>query len=441
MSCIKIHSRTTISLKPFFYAVTFMASILSAKAADWTQYRGPNFDGSSSEKLKISAWPNGEINAVWKVPTRLGFSSFAIANGRSFTIVMEKIDDVNREVCLALDVNTGKKLWSKVLNIAKYDGGGNSGATENKGGDGPRTTPASDGDHVYILDGRLTLHCLDAKTGNNLWIVNLVKKHEAKLIRWQNAAAPIIDNGLIFVCGGGEKQSLLAINKQSGATVWSEESDQMTHTSPIVVDILGERQVVFFTQKGLVSCNIRNGKVLWRATHPFKVSTAASPVVEGDIVYCSAGYGVGAAAFRVSKKDGVYSTTQLWRKPNKLMNHWSTPVCVDGHLYGMFQFKEYGNGPLKCVELATGEIKWSKSGFGPGGVILVDRKLIATTDTGEVVISKATPEDYKEIGRFKAIEGKCWTHAAYSNGQIYVRSTKEGARYDLKGSLGNSRLP
>jgi len=88
--------------------------------------------------------------------------------------------------------------------------------------------------------------------------------------------------------------------------------------------------------------------------------------------------------------------------------------------------------------LATGEIKWSKSGFGPGGVILVDGKLITTSDAGEVVVSKAMPKAYSEIGRFKAIDGKCWTHAAYSNGQIYVRSTKEGVRYDLKGSLGGS---
>jgi outer membrane protein assembly factor BamB len=425
-------------LKLVLHAAALIVSAVSVPAGDWTQYRGPNFDGSSSEKLEISAWPSGGIKAVWRTPTRLGFASFAVAKGRAFTIVMEEVDGVNREVCLSLDGDTGKKLWSQVLNIAKYDGGGNSGTKENKGGDGPRTTPSSDGDRVYILDGRLTLHCLDAQNGSNLWTVNLVKKHKAKSIRWQNAAAPIIDGDLVFVCGGGEKQSLLAINKLSGETAWSGESDQMTHASPIVADIHGERQVVFFTQKGLVSCNTKSGKVLWRAAHPFKVSTAASPIVEGDIVYCSAGYGVGAAAFRVSKKGGEYSTKQLWRKPNKLMNHWSTPVCIDGHLYGMFQFKEYGNGPLKCVELATGEIKWSKSGFGPGGVILVDGKLITTSDAGEVVVSKAMPEAYSEIGRFKAIDGKCWTHAAYSNGQIYVRSTKEGVRYDLKGSLGGS---
>ncbi len=119
----------TNTLKSVLYAAALIISAVSVQAGDWTQYRGPNFDGSSSEKLKITAWPRGGIKVVWRTPTRLGFASFAVAKRRAFTIVMEEIDGVNREVCLALDVNTGKKLWSQVLNIAKYDGGGNSGAT------------------------------------------------------------------------------------------------------------------------------------------------------------------------------------------------------------------------------------------------------------------------------------------------------------------------
>lgn len=417
--------------------ITLLISVIAinsinSHAGDWNQYRGPNFDGSSSEKFSINSWPESEIKPIWKTPTRLGFSSISVANSRVFTIVMENIDGVEREACLALDHNTGKKLWSKILNIAKYDGGGNSGAKNNKGGDGPRTTPSSDGKLVFILDGRLTLHCLDAKNGDKKWTVNLVKKHNAQAIRWQNAATPIIDGNLIFVCGGGEEESLLAFNKITGETVWSSESDKMTHASPIVTEIHGKRQVIFLTQKGLVSCNIKNGNVLWRAKHPFKISTAASPIVENNIVYCSAGYGVGAAAFEINYTSGQYSATQIWKKPNKLMNHWSTPVCIDGHLYGMFQFKEYGDGPLKCVNLKTGEIKWSKSGFGPGGVILVDGKLIATSDSGEVVICDASTNGYSELGRFKAIKGKCWTHGAFSNGQFYMRSTIESARFDLK---------
>ena len=427
------------TLKITLLIVAIITKSIGSHADDWTQYRGPNFDGSSSEKLKIIDWPQTKIKPTWKKPTRLGFSSLSVANSRVFTIVMENIEEVEREACIAINYKTGEKIWSKILNIAKYDGGGNSGAKNNKGGDGPRTTPSCDGERVFILDGRMVLHCLDAENGDKIWSVNLVKKHDAKAIRWQNAAAPIIDGDLIFVCGGGEKQSLLGINKFTGETEWKSESDSMTHASPIVTEIHGERQVIFLTQKGLVSCNVKNGKVLWRASHPFKISTAASPIVEGNIVYCSAGYGVGAAAFEIDYKSGSYTARQLWRKRNKLMNHWSTPVCIDGHLYGMFQFKEYGDGPLKCVDLKNGEIKWAKAGFGPGGVILVDGKLIATSDSGEVVIADASSDKYSELGRFKAIEGKCWTHGAFSNGQFYIRSTKEIARFNFKSFLSSKK--
>ena len=129
----------TNKLKSVLYAAALIVIAVSVQAGDWTQYRGPNFDGSSSEKLEISSWPSDGIRVVWRTPTRLGFASFAVAKDRVFTIVMEEVDGVNREVCLSLDGNTGEKLWSQVLNIAKYDGGGNSGAKDNKGGDGPRT--------------------------------------------------------------------------------------------------------------------------------------------------------------------------------------------------------------------------------------------------------------------------------------------------------------
>ncbi len=425
----------TKQLKLIICLAANIAGPPQTRTADWTQYRGPNHNGTSTEKLTITAWPKEGIRQVWKTETPHGFASFSVTDGRAFTIVMEEVDGINREVCLALDAQTGGKLWSRILNIAKYDGGGNSGAKNNKGGDGPRSTPSSDGERVYVYDARMKLHCFSAADGKAVWTRDLVKEHGAKAIRWQNATAPIVDGDLLFVCGGGKDESLIAINKLSGATVWKTESDLVTHASPIVAEMHGQRQVVFFTQKGLVSCDTLSGELLWRAKHLFKISAAASPIVDGDIVYCSSGYGIGASAFHIGKAGNEYTVKSLWRKPNKLMNHWSTPVCIDGHLYGMFQFKEYGSGPLKCVELATGKVKWSQSGFGPGGVVLVNGHLITTSDSGEVTVSRANPSAYEELGRFKAVNGKCWTHIAYSAGQIYVLRTKEGARYQLAGSL------
>ena len=110
-------------------------------------------------------------------------------------------------------------------------------------------------------------------------------------------------------------------------------------------------------------------------------------VVGGDVVYCAAGYGVGSTAVRITKDGGAFKATELWfSKGNQpVANHWSTPVYHDGHLYGMFSFKEYGTGPLKCVELATGQVKWEKPNFGAGNVILAGDTVLALSDRGELV--------------------------------------------------------
>ena len=144
------------------------------------------------------------------------------------------------------------------------------------------------------------------------------------------------------------------------------------------------------------------------AKFPFKVSTAASPVVAGDLIYCSAGYGVGAGLYKISKKENQFLSSEVWRKKNEMFNHWSTPIHHNGHLYGMFSFKKYGKGPLQCIELESGEVKWSKDGYGPGNVILSGNKLIALSDVGEVAVVEATPSKYKGRGKALSREKASW---------------------------------
>lgn len=405
---------------------------VAVQAADWPQYRGPSHDGKSAESI-AAAVPR----PVWKVPTTGGFSVFSVVGDQAFTLMSRELEGTRREVCVAFDVGTGKELWSTPLGQAKYDGGGDSGTDDNKGGDGPRSTPACDGKLVFVLDARLGLTALDAASGKLLWAKDLVAEHGAKNIQWQNAASPVLDGDRVFVCTGAADGALMAFAKKDGQVLWKGESDAMTHATPVVAEILGLRQVIFFTQKGLVSADVATGKVLWRYPFEYRVSTAASPVVSGDIVYCSAGYDVGSGAARISREGSEFKVTQLWKirgsaaTKAKLLNHWSTPVVKDGHLYGMFSFKEYGKGALKCVEIATGKELWSQPDFGPAGVILAGNHLVALTDRGEVVLIDPQTSGYKELARTKAVDGKCWNNPTVSGGRLFVRSTKEGACLDV----------
>lgn len=398
--------------------------------ADWPQYRGPSHDGKTNSRL-ATAWSAGGPNVVWKTPTPGGFSILAVVGNRAFTVVAREVEGVKHEVCLALDAATGRELWAAPLSPAKYDGGGDAGTPDNKGGDGPRSTPSVAGDRVFVFDSRFKLHCLNAADGRELWTRDLLADYGGKMIGWQNAASPVLEDDRVFVAGGGPGQSLLAFRQADGSVVWKGGTETPTHATPTVATIHGVRQVIFFTQSGLVSCEAASGRVLWRQPYRFSVSTAASPVVEGDLVYCSAGYGVGAGAYRISREGEAWKSAELWRKTgNDLANHWSTPVVRDGHLYGMFSFKEYGKGALKCVELATGREVWSAPGFGPGGVVLAGGVLVALNDRGEVVLVDPQPSGYKEFARVQVVEGKCWNHPTVSGGRIFARSTKEAACLD-----------
>jgi outer membrane protein assembly factor BamB len=413
-----------LSLLLFSFAIVNCLS-----AAEWRQYSGPDGNRISPESVGLTAWPAGGPKTVWKAKVTDGHSSFAVGGGRAATLITRD----GQETCLVLAAHTGKELWAKPVTKAKYDGGGASGAKNNKGGDGPRSTPAIYNGKVYVYSSQLQLVCFDAATGDTAWRVNVQERHDGRLIRWQSAASPVIDGDLVFVPGGGEGQSMLAFNKDSGQKVWGVGEDKMTHATPVVADIHGQRQVIFFTQEGLVAFATTTGKELWRQNFPYKVSSAASPVVYADIVYCSAGYGVGAGACRISNSGNSLSSKMIWRKNGKLPNHWSTPIAKDGYLYGMFSFKEYGNGALKCVDIRTGEEKWAHKGYGPGNVILSGDLLIALSDAGDLTLVKAAPDSYEEVARAHVLGGKCWTTPVLSDGRIYARSTKEATCVDVSG--------
>lgn len=396
------------------------------QAADWPGYRGVNQDGISPETVQVN-WAAHPPKVLWKVPVNTGFSSFAVGGNRAFTQVVRTLNGEPREICVALDAATGAEVWAADLAVGKgYSGGGD--------GDGPRSTPAVSDGLVFVLTPDLVLHALNAQDGKALWTHRLIEEYGAKNISWNSAASPVVEGDLVLVMGGGAGQSLLAFHKKTGEIAWKAESEAITHATPVLATIQGERQVIFYCQSGLVALSVNTGKLLWKYPVKYSGSSAASPVASGDIVYCSAGYGVGGGACRISRQGDSMSATKLWSTPGntEVANHWSTPVCKDGYLYGMFSFKSPGKGPLKCVELATGKVQWTQPGFGQGNVILAGGSLLALADNGDLVAVDPTPQGYKELGRIHAVGGKCWSTPALSNGHLYIRSTQEAVCLDLQ---------
>jgi outer membrane protein assembly factor BamB len=405
-------------------------SCLPLLGADWPQYRGPNHDGTSPEKIALQ-WPAGGLRQVWKTPLKNGFSSFTLGEGKAYTLVTRDFDGGDQETCLALDAATGKELWAVPMGVGSsvYDGGGDTGG----GGDGARSTPSYDDGKVYAFSSRLVLKCLNASDGKEIWSCDLMKEHAGKKIQWESAASPLIDGDLVFVVSGGQGQALLAFDKKDGHVVWKGQDDNMTQSTPVAATILGERQIIFFTSRGLVSVAPKTGAVLWRYAFTSSGGAAGcSPVVSGDIVYISKAYGLGSSACKITKAGDAFVATQLWKVPGAdLANQWSTPVACNGFIYGLTGQTQFGTGPLKCIDAATGAVKWTKPGFGPGGVTLVDGNLLVLSDAGDLVLVKASPDAYTELARSHVLTGKCWNSVAISNGRVYARSIKEGVSVDV----------
>jgi outer membrane protein assembly factor BamB len=336
---------------------------------------------------------------------------------------------------VALDANSGKELWAARVASAKYPGGGDSGAEDNKGGDGPRSTPAASGNRVFVYSSEMVLQCLDANSGKPIWQKDIIKEFGGANIKWKSAMSPVLDGGMVFVAGGGPGQSMIAFKQDTGAVAWKTGDDKMSYATPTLATLQGTRQVIFMMESGLVALEAATGKPLWTFAFPYRTATGCSPVVAGDVVFCTAGYEIGGAACRVTKSGTGFEAREIWRvkSDQPLGSLWSTPVQKDGYLYGMISFKQFARGPLKCVDLNTGAVKWEQAGFGAGQLMLAGKYLVALSDAGEVVIVETSPERYKELARFKAVAGKCWSSPGLNQGRLYVRSTKEGACFDLSG--------
>lgn len=413
----------------------FTLAGFAAAAADWPQYRGPTFNGVSTDRI-TREWTGSVTNPVWLVPVDYALCSLAVSGGRVITQGRRNIGGVEREVCIALNVTNGTELWATEVDNADYPDGGVGPD------DGPRTTPAIIGSSVYVLSSYLKLFRLNATNGSVIWQKDLLALYGGSVINYQNAASPLVDGGRIYVNTGATSSNLMAFNTSDGELVWRSQDEAMTHASPTIATLHGVPQVIFPAQSGLVSLDPQTGAFLWRFNYPFahSLSLATSPVVYDDMVYVNGtdAYGMGSVVAQVDFTNSLWTTTQLWWTNNP-SSYWMTPVARQGFLYGQFGINQFLNvsAQLKCVEMRTGNVQWSVTGFGRAGVDLVDDHLVATTELGDLVLVKPDTNSYIELGRLLAIpdfnqySNRCWAMPAVCDGRVYVRSTSKVAAFDV----------
>jgi outer membrane protein assembly factor BamB len=405
--------KSTRFLLPAIVALLCLAGQVMAQAnANWPQWRGPNRDGISKETGLLKQWPADGPALAWKAKgAGTGYSSFAISNGKLYTMGLRG----DREFVIAFDVATGKEAWATA----------HGGAFRNDRGDGPRGTPTVDGDRVYSLGGNGDLSAIDARTGKLIWTKNVLSEFGGENITWGISESPLVLGDKLLVNPGGSGASIVALKKSDGSVIWKSQSDRAGYSSAIPLTLNGLTQVVFFTGRRAVGLNATDGRLLWEYAKPSnRVANAATPIARGNRVFISSDYGTGGGVVEI-KPDNT--AQEIWFS-NDMRNHHSSSVLIGDYLYG------FSSSILTAMKFDTGEIAWRDRSVGKGSLVFADGHLYCFSENGVVGLVEATPAGYKEKGRFRIQQDSLptWSHPVVAGGRLYLRDQDTIYAYDVK---------
>ncbi len=307
---------------------------------------------------------------------------------------------------------------------------GSMGGFRNDQGDGPRGTPTVVGDRLYTEGGNGDVACLDATTGKTVWYKSLVDDFGGKRPGWGYSESPLVNGDLVFVTPGGSSGTLVALNKDSGATVWTSTAvTQGAHyASPVLATIQGRKQVVQFGRESMFGVAEDGGTQMWSYKNAANgTANCATAVIDGNYVLASSAYGIGGGLAEISVEGGGQQSKEVWFE-KKLANHHGGLVKVGDHVYG------FGTGGLICIHFLTGEIKWTDPSVKKGSLIYADGMLYCLGEAHEVALVEANPTAYVERGRFKIKpQGRpSWAHPVVANGRFYIRDQHTLTAYDVK---------
>ena len=408
-------------MKNQIYTVLLLAFINGVVAADWPRWRGVNHDDVSTETGLLQSWPSAGPKRIWlSRDIGIGYSAPSISDGRLFILGTKN----GKEQLFAKSVKSGKTLWEASLNDE----------FSNNWGNGPRGAATVDGDMVFALGAKGGLICVNAISGKLIWKVDLVEELGGKAPYWGYSESVLIEGDLVICTPGGNKGTLAALDKKTGKVKWrsADWTDGAQYASPVPATLNKQRQIVQLTQKTLAGISVKDGSVLWKNAWPGRTAVIPTPIIQGQQVYISSGYGVGCRKITIGSDNRV---EEIYSNKN-MKNHHGGVLLKDGHLYG------YSDGRgWTCQNLKTGEVVWDSKKLGKGCVFFADNRLYCMDEgSGTVVLADASTKGWEEYGRFKLKPqtelrkpaGRIWTHPVVANGILYLRDQELLFAFDVK---------
>lgn len=391
----------------------------TADALDWPQFLGPNRDGVCVETNLALTWPKDGPKVVWKTKVGQGWSGPVVASNR--IVLFHRLDD--HEVLDCLNAVNGARVWRAEYTTTYRDDFGFD--------EGPRATPAIDGNRLFTFGADGILSAWDFSSGTNLWRVDTRQQFKNDKGFFGIACSPLVEaNAVILNIGGSDVAGIVAFDKMSGKVLWQATEQEASYSSPVAVTIAGRRCALVFARSALVALQAIDGKVLWQFPWKPRIQasvSAATPLVIGDEVFISASYGAGAALLRI----GQSKPAVVWSGDGILSNHYATSVYHDGFLFG-FDGRQEQRCNLRCVDLKSGKVRWSEAHFGAGTLMVAGGKLLILTERGELVLAAATADQFTPMNRAQILGVDCRAHGALANGLYYARDKSTLVCLDLR---------
>lgn len=393
-------------------------STFQATAQDWPQWRGATHDGSAVGEALVDSFPARGPPVLWIRNIGQGYSGLAVRDGRVYTMLQTLYEQ--QLVCLSAE--TGSTLWATRVGWA-YDGGGLY--------PGPRSTPTVTGEFVYYATPQGVAGCARASDGAIVWKVDFYKTYEGRGTEFGYSCSPLVVDDLVILPVGGKSAGVVAFHAADGSLQWKAGTKPASYSTPLPIEWRGEPLVIALMQNSLCCIHRRTGEPWWEESlsHGYD-EHAAAPLYHEPHLLIAGPFKAGATQYELvaDEATGRCKPQRGWESTN-LSNDVASSVLVGDTIYG-FDLKEAqsrlqrpSRGTFRALDWRTGEVRWSSSAPAHAQLIAADDKLIGFNDRGEVVLFRATPAEYQELGKAAIFPGEvCWTSPALANGRLYVRT-------------------
>ena len=394
------------------FALILFGFIQTAFCQTFSEWRGEGRTGVFNETGLLRKWPEKGPEMLWSaIGLPKGNSSVALGDRKLYITGTRD----STEVLVALDRN-GKKLWETPF-----------GRAWTKTYPDSRSTPIVDEGRVYATSGMLDAACIDAVSGKIIWSVRVHDKFEGKYCNYGMSETPVVSGNKIFYTLGGNKTTMVALDKLTGETIWTSESlnEEPRYLAPLFIDRNGNQMIVGMTENFVLGVSVNDGKILWKYNYGASAikkenEHATTPLFwDGSIFVCS-GYEHPSVMLKLSE-DGS-SVSPLWTE-NVLDNHHGGVVRVGPYIYGS-NFQSNSTGKWVCLDWYSGKTMYETEWINKGQIIAADEMLYCYEEkTGNFALVKATPEKFDIVSSFKIPlgTGPHWSHPVISNGNLYVR--------------------